>query len=372
MTAQATTTPPSTATTQLRRAVRHDRREHRAGHPGQARRRRAGAALPARRGPPPHRGRARRRQDQPGQGAGELDRLHVERVQFTPDLLPSDVVGVTVWNRGTDRFEFRPGPVFANIVLGDEINRASPKTQSALLEAMEERQVTVDGTTYPLESPFMVIATQNPIEHEGTYPLPESQLDRFLMRISVGYPARGRRAGDPRRARRPDGAPRSPARGHRRPGGIHGGRGAHGPRGAGAEGLPGRPGRRHPPPPERPPRHVAPRHALPPAGVPGPGRGLRPQLRHPRRHQGAGRARCSATASSCRPTPSSRAPTPAPSIQDVLAAVPVPTAQVAGAHPPGVGGSWWGPRPSSSRPACSASSSCTSSAPRSCCSSWPR
>jgi MoxR-like ATPase len=111
-------------------------------------------------------------------------------VQFTPDLLPSDVVGVTVWNRGRDIFEFRPGPVFANIVLGDEINRASPKTQSALLEAMEERQVTVDGTTYPLASPFMVIATQNPIEHEGTYPLPESQLDRFLMRLSVGYPSR--------------------------------------------------------------------------------------------------------------------------------------------------------------------------------------
>jgi MoxR-like ATPase len=113
-----------------------------------------------------------------------------KRVQFTPDLLPSDVVGVTVWNRGRDIFEFRPGPVFANIVLGDEINRASPKTQSALLEAMEERQVTVDGTTYPLAQPFMVIATQNPIEHEGTYPLPESQLDRFLMRLSVGYPSR--------------------------------------------------------------------------------------------------------------------------------------------------------------------------------------
>jgi MoxR-like ATPase len=112
------------------------------------------------------------------------------RVQFTPDLLPSDVVGVTVWNRGTSEFEFRPGPIFANIVLGDEINRASPKTQSALLEAMEERQVTVDGTTYPLEAPFMVIATQNPIDHEGTYPLPESQLDRFLLRVAVGYPDR--------------------------------------------------------------------------------------------------------------------------------------------------------------------------------------
>jgi MoxR-like ATPase len=112
------------------------------------------------------------------------------RIQFTPDLLPSDVTGVTVWNRGTGTFEFRPGGVFANIVLGDEINRASPKTQSALLEAMEERQVTVDATTYRLDPPFIVIATQNPIEHEGTYPLPESQLDRFLMRIRMGYPAR--------------------------------------------------------------------------------------------------------------------------------------------------------------------------------------
>jgi MoxR-like ATPase len=112
------------------------------------------------------------------------------RVQFTPDLLPSDVIGVTVWNRANGEFEFRPGPVFANIVLGDEINRASPKTQSALLEAMQERQVTVERATYPLPPPFMVIATQNPIEHEGTYPLPESQLDRFLMRISVGYPQR--------------------------------------------------------------------------------------------------------------------------------------------------------------------------------------
>ena len=113
------------------------------------------------------------------------------RIQFTPDLLPSDVVGSTVWNRATGTFDFRPGAIFANLVLGDEINRASPKTQSALLEAMEERQVTVDGVTYPLAPPFMVIATQNPVEHEGTYPLPESQLDRFLMRISVGYPGRG-------------------------------------------------------------------------------------------------------------------------------------------------------------------------------------
>jgi MoxR-like ATPase len=112
------------------------------------------------------------------------------RLQFTPDLLPADVVGMTVWNRATGGFDFRPGPIFSNIVLADEINRASPKTQSALLEAMGERQVTVDGVTHPLASPFLVIATQNPIEHEGTYPLPESQLDRFLMKITVGYPSR--------------------------------------------------------------------------------------------------------------------------------------------------------------------------------------
>jgi MoxR-like ATPase len=112
----------------------------------------------------------------------------VRRVQFTPDLLPSDITGVTVYNQEHGDFEFKPGAVFANIVLGDEINRAGPKTQSALLEAMEERTVTVDGTTYELATPFMVIATQNPIELEGTYPLPEAQRDRFLMRLSIGYP----------------------------------------------------------------------------------------------------------------------------------------------------------------------------------------
>ena len=110
------------------------------------------------------------------------------RIQFTPDLLPSDVTGVNVFNQEQRDFEFRPGAIFANIVLGDEINRASPKTQSALLECMEERQVTVDTVTHPLGTPFMVIATQNPIEHEGTYPLPEAQLDRFMLRLSIGYP----------------------------------------------------------------------------------------------------------------------------------------------------------------------------------------
>ena len=112
----------------------------------------------------------------------------VRRVQFTPDLLPSDITGVSIFNQETRDFEFKPGGIFANIVVGDEINRASPKTQSALLESMEERQVSVDGTTYLLESPFMVVATQNPIEMEGTYPLPEAQRDRFMARIEMGYP----------------------------------------------------------------------------------------------------------------------------------------------------------------------------------------
>jgi MoxR-like ATPase len=111
------------------------------------------------------------------------------RIQFTPDLLPTDVTGVNVFNQEQHDFEFKPGAIFANIVLGDEINRASPKTQSALLESMEERQVTVDTVTHPLGTPFMVIATQNPIEHEGTYPLPEAQLDRFMLRLSIGYPS---------------------------------------------------------------------------------------------------------------------------------------------------------------------------------------
>ncbi len=111
-----------------------------------------------------------------------------KRIQFTPDMLPSDVTGTSIYNQKTGEFEFRPGPIMAQIVLADEINRATPKTQAALLEAMEERQVTVDGVTRPLFTPFLVLATQNPIEYEGTFPLPEAQLDRFLMRVSLGYP----------------------------------------------------------------------------------------------------------------------------------------------------------------------------------------
>ena len=119
--------------------------------------------------------------------ARSLD-VDFSRIQFTPDLLPSDVTGVNVFNQRTNEFEFRAGPVFANVLLVDEINRASPKTQAALLEAMQENQMTIDGESYPLESPFIVLATQNPIEYEGTYPLPEAQLDRFSMRLSLGYP----------------------------------------------------------------------------------------------------------------------------------------------------------------------------------------
>jgi MoxR-like ATPase len=137
-------------------------------------------------------------EDVPGVGKTKLAKAlarsidcSVRRIQFTPDLLPSDVTGVSVYNQENHDFEFKPGAVFANLVVGDEINRASPKTQSALLECMEERQVTVDGTTYELQVPFMVIATQNPIEMEGTYPLPEAQRDRFTARIAMGYPDAG-------------------------------------------------------------------------------------------------------------------------------------------------------------------------------------
>jgi MoxR-like ATPase len=119
--------------------------------------------------------------------ARSLD-VSFSRMQFTPDLLPSDVTGVNVFSQRSNEFEFKPGPVFANLLLVDEINRASPKTQAALLECMQEQQVTIDGVTYPLARPFMVMATQNPIEYEGTYPLPEAQLDRFTMRIAIGYP----------------------------------------------------------------------------------------------------------------------------------------------------------------------------------------
>ena len=141
------------------------------------------------------------------------------RIQFTPDLLPSDVTGVTIFNQASRGFEFHPGPVFANIVIADEINRASPKTQSALLEVMEERHVTVDGVRHAVPRPFLVVATQNPIEMDGTYRLPEAQLDRFLMKLSVGYPDEdGRDRGAARRAtgRSPGGARAGHRHRHRR------------------------------------------------------------------------------------------------------------------------------------------------------------
>ncbi len=163
--------------------------------------------------------------------------LDFARVQFTPDLLPADITGSFLYNQKEGSFEFRRGPIFAGLVLADEINRTPPKTQSALLEAMQERQATVEGDTFPLPDPFHVLATANPIEYEGTYPLPEAQLDRFLMRVSFGYPDRGpgvRRGAAPSRA---------PARGRRPRAGHERGRAARGP-GSGRDRVDGRVGRR--------------------------------------------------------------------------------------------------------------------------------
>ena len=206
----------------------------------------------------------------------------VRRVQFTPDLLPSDITGVNAYNQERREFEFKPGPVFANIVVGDEINRASPKTQSALLESMEERQVTVDGTTYPLEAPFLVIATQNPIEMEGTYPLPEAQRDRFTARISIGYPTAAAElemldthgSSSPLDSLKPVAtavdvrqliARRARGAGHRAGEGVH-----H------------RARRRDQVRARAPARRVAEGRAPAAARVPGAGRARRPGLRHPR------------------------------------------------------------------------------------------
>ena len=213
------------------------------------------------------------------------------RIQFTPDLLPSDVTGLSIYNQKNQEFEFRPGPIMAQVVLADEINRATPKTQSALLECMEERQATIDGTTYAMPDPFLVIATQNPIEYEGTFALPEAQLDRFMLRIRLGYPAADRGGRDPRRAEA-----NPSARGHR--GRLFGRRAARH-----ADGRPRRlrrldrrrvhrpPRQRHPKPSRRLPRRVAARIDRPLPGRSGARRAARPRLRDPRRHQGPRGAR---------------------------------------------------------------------------------
>ena len=212
------------------------------------------------------------------------------RIQFTPDMLPTDITGVNVFNQEHGDFEFKPGAVFANIVLGDEINRASPKTQSALLECMEERQVTIDAETRSLGTPFMVIATQNPVEHEGTYPLPEAQLDRFMLRLSIGYPERRDRGGHPLEPRRRSAARRHRARDRRARHRPDDRARARGPRGARAPSVHRRPGRRHPPAPRPVPRR-RPRASIMIAARRPRLRGVgRAGLRGPRGHQDADHA----------------------------------------------------------------------------------
>ena len=239
----------------------------------------------------------------------EIIHASFSRIQFTPDLLPADVIGTMVFDQKTQEFHVKKGPLFAQIILADEINRAPAKVQAALLEAMQEHQVTIGGTTFPLEEPFLVLATQNPIESEGTYPLPEAQLDRFMLKVRVGYPSRGRGEGsaapDERRAGDPG---RAAARARRDPRGAGDDRRAvHGPEGGGLHRGPGaghaRSRRRRP---ERPQaahrvRRLAPR--LDRAGAGGAGARLpaRPGLRRARRTCGPWRPTCSATAS-CSPS----------------------------------------------------------------------
>ena len=210
----------------------------------------------------------------------------MSRVQFTPDLMPSDVTGVSIYDRQTSRFEFRPGPVFANIVVADEINRASPKTQSALLECMEERQVTVDGTTYRLARPFLVLATQNPVEMEGTYPLPEAQRDRFLARLTIGYPDRTAEIGMLADRDRVDPLDQLRAGDRRRHDRVAHRRGADRAPRAGAAAVPGGDHRRDPGRAGGPARRVAARRAAPGAGP-----------RRPPRRWTAGRSWCRTTSS---------------------------------------------------------------------------
>ena len=212
------------------------------------------------------------------------------RIQFTPDLLPGDIVGSSIFDAKTSEFFFSQGPIFANIVLADEINRTTPRTQSALLEAMSDGQVSVDGQTYRLPRPFMVIATQNPFEFEGTYPLPESQLDRFLLQTSIGYPERdeelqvltSHRQGEP--VDQLDAGARLPA-------GDRAARGrAPGDGGRGDSPLPARPDRRHAQQRRPARRREHARRAVPVSGQPGAGAGRRARLRRARRRQAVGRA----------------------------------------------------------------------------------
>ena len=246
------------------------------------------------------------------------------RIQFTPDLLPSDVTGVNVFDQQTTRFEFHPGPVFANVVLADEINRASPKTQSSLLECMEEGQATIDNVAHRIVPPFMIVATQNPIEYEGTYPLPEAQLDRFMMRLSLGYPSaeaeeailESQTSGDPYARLEPVveaadvlAMQKAVARvaGGSRAATLRGGRRGGDPRDQGR--LPrGEPARRH----------------RPPARRQGAGRAARQGLRRAAGRQGPRRRACSVTASSSRPKQGRTAHAEEAVIARLLDVVPVP------------------------------------------------
>ena len=283
-----------------------------------------------RRGPPAHRGRARRGQDQPGQGAGRVDRLHVRPHAVHPRP-------AAVRRRRRDRVEPRrpasssSAPARSSPTSCSATRSTGPRRRRSRRCSRPWTSARSPSTARPTRStpPFMVIATQNPIEHEGTYPLPESQLDRFLMRVVVGYPDRDAELeildthGDHDAARRP----RPGRHRRRRPGDDR--RGARRARGAEPQGLPRRPGRGDPPPPAPRPRHVAPRHARPAAGRPGPGRRARAHLRRPRRHQGAGRAGARPPPAASRPRPSCRAPPRPTSLDEVLASVPVPSGRTA-------------------------------------------
>ena len=271
----------------VRRTLPRDRDERRAGRPGQAQRDPSGPRRPGGRGAPPDRGRPGRRQDHAREGHRTIDRLLVPPDPVHPGPAPHRRHRRERLQPGARDFEFKPGAIFANIVLGDEINRASPKTQSALLECMEERQVTVDTETHPLGTPFMVIATQNPIEHEGTYPLPEAQLDRFMLRLSIGYPTAdieveilsSHSSGTPLTDIGPvNDAPRR--RGDDR-------RGATRPRRAGDPPLHRRPGGSHAAPLGHVPGREPARLDHDPAGLQGDGRRRRTRLRDPRRREGA-------------------------------------------------------------------------------------